>query len=281
VSLLQVLKDKSRFELSHKGTVTLENQLQAERLQVSPVGDDILSKMTITLDFGARDHLVRRVELKADGDANPHVLFMDDHRPVAIHGSPGSHMMVAFRLTAHRNKKRLGFETVTEVTFNQPRADSFFDEKPTRDKTRRVKPCIGGRIAFVEIPTDESDRVDQRAQDLKVWVEENELQTAGPLVFVRELSADQPNEKRVTRVFIPIASGADPEKQHKLFSIEQAETATAICKTLVADGDFSETIASLRGDADNRGKTPMALAYEIHFTPDGSTRQIQLLLKED
>ena len=281
VSLLRTLRDESQFNLKFKGAVTLENQVHAQRLEVSPIGNDILSKMVIILDFGTRDHLVRRVELRAEEAKESHILFMDDHRPVPVQGSPSSHMMVAFRLSAYQDKTRLGFETVNEVTFNNPRPVAFFNDSEAAPTKPVLKNCVSGRGALVKIEADQSDKVDALVEDLKQWIEDNGLKTAGPLVFVRDLSIENAGEPRITKVFIPIASGDDPQEPHRIFSIELISPSTALCQTLVDTPSLTETLESLQRAADAEGKTALKLAYEIHFTPGGSTRQIQLLLKED
>lgn len=281
VSLLRTLQDESQFDLKFRGTVTLENQVHAQRLEVSPLGNDILSKMVIILDFGTRDHLVRRVELQAEGTNESHILFMDDHRPVPIQGSPSSHMMVAFRLTAFQDKNQLGFETVNDVTFNKPNPVAFFSDDKSTPTKQVLKDCVSGRVALVKIEAGQGDKVDSQVEDLKQWIEDSGLKTAGPLVFVRDLTKKSASAPQITQIFIPIASGDDLQEPHKIFSIETIVPSTALCQTLVGTPNLTETLESLQGAADDEGKTTLNLAYEIHFTPDGSTRQIQLLLKED
>ncbi len=278
VSLLRTLKDATSFELDFKGAVTLENQIHAQRLEVSPIGEGILSKMTIILDFGTRDHLVRRVELRTKGVNEAHILFMDDYRPVAIHDTPSSHMMVAFRLTAYRDETILGSESVKSVTFNKATTNGLFDKPQPESIGHLLKPCVDGRVAFAEIPAAESTDTESIVDELKEWVEANNLQAAGPLVYRHELSAD---ETRISRVFIPIASGENTPKAHKVFAIEQSPPSLALCQTFADKGNLSRTLAALRTGADENGRSPRQAAYEVHFTPDGSTRQIQLLLKEE
>jgi hypothetical protein len=190
-------------------------------------------------------------------------------------------MMVAFRLTAYQDENRLGFETVNEITFNKPKPAAFFNDDESTPTKQVLKECVGGRVALVEIEADQSDKVDSQVEDLKQWIEDNGLKAAGPLVFVRDLSKKNAGEPRITKIFIPIASGDDLQEPHKIFSIEVILPSTALCQTLVDTPNLAEALESLQRAADDEGKTALKLAYEIHFTPDGSTRQIQLLLKED
>lgn len=283
VSLLESLRDQEQFELKAQGEVTLANQLRATRMEVTPIGDLAPGNLTITLDFGIKDHLVRRVELSSDTSGqSSHVLFLDDYRPTAINGQEDCHMMVAFRLTAYRGEVLMGFETVDHVVFNDSPVGAFVAQPDPAADTTAPKPCVSGRVAFVTLAEKETSTSDiaAAADDLKSWIQSSKLKTAGPLVHVHDLSAEKNTESRVRKIFIPIAAGGDLPKPHSRFGIENAAEGSALCRTLVGKMNIPETITELSQLARSMSRTVGRFAHEIHFTPTGSTCQVQLLLED-
>ena len=273
VSKLEPLEDADEFNLEYLGKSKRDDGREVEQLRAKSRTDP---SRIVTFDFRADDHLVHRVALEDRSTKEVLSLLLSDYRNV-------DGVRIAHHLECRRGDKLYAEESVESVTVNDDLTKDFFMPPPPREgesKPRKIieKPSVSGLVAFA--PHDGPlGEMRETVEKLKDWIDELGHDVTGPLIV---LHSQAPTASRPTgygrTVCIPVdakdtATGATPRTG---FGFRRLEARTAMCATIAGETSSIEVIRDIVSHASAAGKRPAGPVVEVHFSADGTTRQVQL-----